>query len=156
MVRCRYTVEPERATLNSMPVLTRPRRDMAAAMRRRWVSGPYRSNWPGVLSLIQRAARRPRRSSGFLGRLIAWFLCHTGHDDCSVSELRLLACATLLDAAQTVGKDPHQAVRVDRVGGARTARRPGDGAGPRGWACLAWGSMRHDPGSDRLSTLHAT
>src|ERR1035437_7701809 len=119
MVRWRYTVEPERATLNSMPVLTRPRRAMAAAMRRRWVSGPYRSNWPGVLSLIQRAARRPRRSSGFRGRLIAWFLCRTGPDDCSVSELRLLAFAALLDAPQALGKDPHQAVRVDRVGRAR-------------------------------------
>src|ERR1035437_1528576 len=112
MVRWRYTVEPERATLNSMPVLTRPRRAMAAAMRRRWVSGPYRSDWPGVLSLIQRAARRPSRSSGFRGRLIAWFLALGEHDDCSVSGLRLLACATLLDAAQTLGQDPHEAVGV--------------------------------------------
>src|ERR1035437_10514829 len=124
MVRWRYTVEPERATLNSIPVLTRPRRVIAAAMRRRWVSGPYRSNWPGVLSLIQRAARRPRRSSGFRGRLIAWFLRLWGHDDCSVSELRLLACATLLDAAHALGEDPHEAVWMDRVGRARARAYP--------------------------------
>src|SRR5664280_382398 len=131
MVRCRYTVEPERATLNSMPVLTRPRRDMAAAMRRRWVSGPYRSNWPGVLSLIQRAARRPRRSSGFRGRLIAWFLHPWGHDDCSVSPFRLLACATLLDGPETLGKDPHEAVRIGPQGLARLDRTARGAAAPR-------------------------
>src|ERR1035437_7815789 len=107
-----------------MPVLTSPRLAMAAAMRRRWVAGPYRSNWPGVLSRIQIAARRPRRSSGFRGRLIAWFLRPWGHDDCSVSELRLLACATLLDAAQALGEDPHEAVWMDRVGRARSGAYP--------------------------------
>src|SRR5450759_3341776 len=135
MVRWRYTVEPERATLNSIPVLTRPSRVMAAAIRRRWVSGPYRSNWPRVLSLIQRAARRPHRSSGFRGRLIAWFLRLWGHDDCSVSELRLLACATLLDAAQALGEAPHEAARMAQVGRARN--RAPDRGEPRDWTGLA-------------------
>src|ERR1035437_1673119 len=64
----RYTVRPEWAALQTSPVSTRPSLRIEASWSSICASGPYRSNWPVVLSRIQRAARRPPRASGEVGR----------------------------------------------------------------------------------------
>jgi len=101
-----------------MPVLTRPRRAMAAAMRRRWVSGRYRSNWPARALPDPESCSQAAEVVRVPGQAHRLVLCRTGPDDCSVLELRLLACATLLDAAQT----PRQEPRTRRSG---LVREPG-------------------------------